>query len=67
MKRTITAVSERVEIGPAGVLKRFVVYDFMLDDLGPFTVELPKEENTAENLKKAIAEQEKILKEVQAE
>lgn len=64
MKVTLMpGTGERVELTTTGVLQRYAVYKYMLDDYGPFEYAVPKEEDTVENLKAAIRAKEKILQE----
>ena len=64
MKKTITRARETVKLDAMGNLVTYAVYSFMLDDLGPFTIEIPKTEASTQRIKEAIAAQEKMLEEI---
>lgn len=61
MKKVVTAAHETLKMTPAGEIQRVSVYEYTLDNLGPFTYEVPVAEDTREKLEKAMAEKEKIL------
>ena len=65
MKVTLLpGTGERTELTSTGILERYSIYKYMLDDFGPFTYMVPKKEDTVEALKEAIREKEAILTEV---
>lgn len=66
MKKKITGADETVEL-VNGKLVRYAVYQYTLDGLGPFSFQVKKDEDTAEKLKKAMEDKEKILTEAQTE
>ena len=67
MKVTLLpGTGERVELTSTGVLERYAIYKFMLDDYGPFEYAVSKQEDTIENLKAAIRAKETILEEATA-
>lgn len=61
MRKKIVGARETVELDPAGNLVRIAVYDFTLDDLGPFVYQVPKKEDTREGLITAIKAKEEIV------
>jgi len=61
MKRRIIAARETIRLTPEGEIQPIAVYEYMLDDLGPFIFEIEKEKDTPEALKKAIQEKESLL------
>lgn len=61
MERKIVGADETVRLTPKGELERIAVYRFTLDALGPFTHEVPVKEDTAEKLREAMEQKEKIL------
>lgn len=58
MKRTITAVRETVKLGPKGDLVRWKVVEYMLDDFGPFLVEIPKTDFNWDRVKEDMIREE---------
>lgn len=63
MKRTIVARRETVKLNPRGEMVRWVVFEVMLDNLGPFVFEFPKSEFVWQLLKEAIDAEERGLAE----
>lgn len=61
----VPGTGETVELTAQGTLRRIRVYKFMLDDLGPFTHQVPVDQDTEEALRAAIDAQEKKLTAVQ--
>jgi hypothetical protein len=61
MKAKIITGRETVELGPDGRLQRIVVYNYTLDDLGPFEHRARVQDDTVDNLKTAIKARAEIL------
>jgi hypothetical protein len=61
MRREIIARRETVKIDNRGQLQRFVVFEYMLDNFGPFTYEEDKRTFTYDHLKADMAKEEKGL------
>jgi len=61
MKRRIIGAKETVELSPTGQLIRIAVYNYTLDDLGPFEYRVPVAMDTPEALKEAIRKKEELL------
>jgi len=55
--KLVAGTGETVQLTPQGTLQRIRVYKYMLDDLGPFTHQVPVEEDTQEKLETAIQAQ----------
>jgi len=62
MERKIVGAKETVKLDIQGNLVTYAVYSYTLDDLGPFTHEIPKRDDTPEALKAAIDAKEALLK-----
>jgi hypothetical protein len=58
MKRTIVSRRETVKLDPRGELERWVVFEYMLDDLGPFIFEHPKKTFTYDLLRQDMEKEE---------
>jgi len=58
MKRTILSRRETVKLDPRGELERWVVFEYMLDDYGPFVFEAPKKTFTYDQLKADMEKEE---------
>lgn len=61
MKVEIISARDAREIDAGGKTKVFAVYQFTIDDLGPFTHRIPTEEDTVEKLQEAIAKKKAII------
>jgi len=64
MKKTVTAVRETVKLSPKGTLDRWKVVEYMLDDYGPFMIEMPIPDFTWDKVKEEMAREETGLKSV---
>lgn len=64
MRRTITARRETVKLDAAGQLVRWVVFEYTLDNFGPFVFESPKQTFTYDLLKADMDKEEKGLRSV---
>jgi hypothetical protein len=51
MKRIITSVRDSARLSQRGELERRRILEYMLDDLGPFIIELPESEFSWEKVK----------------
>lgn len=59
MRQQITARRETVKLDRAGNLERWVVFEYTLDDFGPFVFEYPKAKFSYDLLKADMANEEK--------
>ena len=67
MKKRIVGARETVELSPTGELVRIAVYNYTLDDLGPFEYRVPVALDTPEGLKEHLRNKEALLKAAIAE
>ena len=67
MKKRIVGARETVELSPTGELVRIAVYNYTLDDLGPFEYRVAVTLDTPEALKEHIRKKEELLKAATAE
>ena len=65
MEKKVIGAKETVKLDLQGNLVTYSVYTYMIGDYGPFTFEIPKSQDSAEALKAAMDEKEKILEEAQ--
>jgi len=61
MRKTIVSRRETVKLNPRGELERWVVFEYMLDDYGPFVFEAPKRAFTYDMLKEDMRREEEGL------
>jgi hypothetical protein len=64
MKKTVTSVRETVKLSPKGTLDRWKVVEYMLDDYGPFLIEMPVEQFSWDKVKEEMVREEAGLKSV---
>jgi len=67
MERKLIGAKESIKLSPAGNIVTYAVYTYMLGELGPFTFEVPKAEDTAAALEAEMARKEALLSEVAGE
>lgn len=65
MKRTIVSRRETVKLDVRGDMQRWVVFEYMLDDFGPFIFEHPKVTFSYDLLRQDMEAEEKGLAEIQ--
>jgi hypothetical protein len=65
MKRQIISRRETVKLDPRGELERWVVFEYMLDNFGPFVFEHPKKTFTYDLLRADMEKEEAGLAAVQ--
>lgn len=61
MKRQIISRRETAKLSPRGELERWVVFEYMLDDFGPFVFEHPKATFNYDLLRKDMEQEEQGL------
>ena len=64
MKRRILSRRETVKLDPRGELERWVVFEYMLDDYGPFVFEAPKKTFSYEQLRADMEKEERGLESI---
>lgn len=64
MRRQIVGRRESVKLDRTGNLERWVVFEYMLDDFGPFVFEYPKAKFTYDLLKADMDAEEKGIAEI---
>lgn len=65
MQRQIIARRETVKLNARGELERWVVFEYMLDNFGPFVFEMPKAGFTYDLLRKDMEREEQGLVSIQ--
>lgn len=62
MIKKIIGAKETVKMSAVGTLVTYATYQYMLDELGPFTFEIEKSRDSASALNEAMKVKEDILK-----
>jgi len=64
MEKKVVSVREALRLTPTRELEKWTVVEYMLDDLGPFSIEMKKAEFSWDKVKQDMEAQEKGLKSI---